>query len=519
VIVETLKELRDSGKIDVSLYRKCKPRGSQPARLYGLAKVHKDVIPLRPVLSMPGSCYHKTAVQVADWLSVVDECKINSSTEQISQMLKSVTLEEDEELVSFDVVSLYTNVPVLEAIQVCADLLYSGKYKIPPVDKETFVTLAKMSSCNVLMLTHDGYYRQVDGLAMGSPPAPHFANGWLSQFDGKIKGEAKLFSRYMDDTILDIKRNGKEGKLKELNSLHPSLKFTIEEEDENGQLPVLDLKASNNQGTLSSSWYTKPSDTGLIMNYHCLAPKRYKRSVVSGFVYRIFRACSDWKLFHSSLERAKTILEKNQYPPAFYEPIIKEALNNIIKEEGREEQLEEEQEENKSDVPETVAGTPEEGTTAPKQLLFVQYRGKASEDFARALHKAEAPCTVVFTLRKLRSVLPSLKPSVPKNLRGSVVYKLKCPRCAACYVGQTDRHFCTRLTEHQQKKDQPVYKHFQKCGRKLTLQDTEILTATTRSVTLLETLEALWIEELKPRINSKEEYKQRHLTIRLSSGL
>ena len=212
MIVETLKELRDSGKIDVSLYRKCKPRGSQPARLYGLAKVHKDVIPLRPVLSMPGSCYHKTAVQVADWLSVVDECKINSSTEQISQMLKSVTLEEDEELVSFDVVSLYTNVPVLEAIQVCADLLYSGKYEIPPVDKETFVTLAKMSSCNVLMLTHDGYYRQVDGLAMGSPPAPHFANGWLSQFDGKIKGEAKLFSRYMNDTILDIKRNEKRRK-------------------------------------------------------------------------------------------------------------------------------------------------------------------------------------------------------------------------------------------------------------------------------------------------------------------
>ena len=133
------------------------------------------------------------------------------------------------------------------------------------------MTLTKLSSCNVLMLTHDGYYRQVDGLTMESPPAPHFANGWLSQFDGKIKGEAKLFSRYMDDTILDIKRNGKEGKLKELNSLHPSLKFTIEEEDENGQLPVLDLKASNNQGTLSSSWYTKPSDTGLIMKYNCLA--------------------------------------------------------------------------------------------------------------------------------------------------------------------------------------------------------------------------------------------------------
>ena len=252
------------------------------------------------------------------------------------------------------------------------------------------------------------------------------------------------------------------------------------------------------------------------MNYHCFAPKRYKRLVIAGFVYRIFRACSDLKLFHSSLERAKTILERNQYPPAFYEPIIKEALNNI-KEEGREKQQEEQDKEG-DNATETVEGT-QNGTTAPKQLLFVQYRGKATEDFARALHKAEAPCTIVFTLRKLRSVLPSLKPSVPKNLRGSVVYKLKCPRCAACYVGQTDRHFCTRLKEHQQKKDQPVYKHFKKCRRKLTLQDTEILTATTRSVTLLETLEALWIEELKPGINTKEEYKQRHLTIRLSSGL
>ena len=64
--------------------------------------------------------------------------------------------------------------------------------------------LVRMASCDVLMLTHDGYYKQKDGLAMGSPPAPHLANGWLSQFDEQIGGDAKLFSRYMDDTIRDI---------------------------------------------------------------------------------------------------------------------------------------------------------------------------------------------------------------------------------------------------------------------------------------------------------------------------
>ena len=61
-----------------------------------------------------------------------------------------------------------------------------------------------------------------------------------------------------------------------------------------------------------------------------MAPKRYKRSVVSGFVYRIFRACSDWTRFHVSLERGKKVLERNQYPPGFYVPIIEQALRDIL---------------------------------------------------------------------------------------------------------------------------------------------------------------------------------------------
>ena len=154
-----------------TLYNQIKPRGSQPARLYGLAKVRKTNTPLRPVVSMPGSAYHKIAVKVTEWLSVVEECKINSSTQAINRSAQSVQLDEDEVLVSFDVVSLYTNVPVAEAIDVCTELLYAGKYELPPVDKTTFKELLQIATCNVLILTHDGYYRQRDGLAMGSPPA------------------------------------------------------------------------------------------------------------------------------------------------------------------------------------------------------------------------------------------------------------------------------------------------------------------------------------------------------------
>ena len=98
------------------------------------------------------------------------------------------------------------------------------------------------------MLTHDGYYTQRDGLAMGSFPAPHLANGWLSQYEETIKGESKLYDRYMDDILKEEKKDNIEQKLEEINNLHPNLKFTLEREKD-GELPVLDMKILHNHTT------------------------------------------------------------------------------------------------------------------------------------------------------------------------------------------------------------------------------------------------------------------------------
>lgn len=111
---------------------------------------------------------------------------------------------------------------------------------------------------------------------MGSPPAPHLANGWLSQFDNLIKDDAKIYDRYMDDILREIKRSRVEQKLKEINRLHKNLEFTLETEVDQ-KLSFLDMRLIHDHetGELSSKWYYKPTDTGLIMNYHALAPKRY----------------------------------------------------------------------------------------------------------------------------------------------------------------------------------------------------------------------------------------------------
>ena len=163
---------------------------------------------------------------------------------------------------------------------------------------------------------------------MGSQPAGPLANIWLSQFEPAIKDSAKIFERYVDDIIRSINKHNIAEKLREINSLHPNLKFTLEVE-EDGKIAFLDLKVINNNGTLSTTWYRKPSDTGLILNYHAIAPVCYKRSVVSGFIHRIYRSCSSWQNFHESLLLAKDILEKNQYPPEFYDPIISNTIDQL----------------------------------------------------------------------------------------------------------------------------------------------------------------------------------------------
>ena len=198
------------------------------------------------------------------------------------------------------------------------------------------------------------------------------------------------------------------------------------------------------------------------------------------------------------MEKAKRVLEQNQYPPSFYEPIINNSLHRII--------------ENKSVI--STKPLPSEPTTK-KYPLIVQYRGKCTEDYARALHRCSAPCMMVMTLRKLKTTMPSLKPPIEKMLRSGVVYKITCPRCNACYVGQTSRHLQTRFKEHKRNSG-PVNNHITSCAANVTEEDVEILATTSRGEYHLMTLEALWIREVAPGMNTKDEYRSRTLTIGFS---
>ena len=249
---------------------------------------------------------------------------------------------------------------------------------------------------------------------------------------------------------------------------------------------------------LTSTWYSKPTDTGLVMNFHALAPRRYKRAVVSGFVHRIHRACSNWENFHTSLQKAKEILEKNQYPSQFYEPVIEDTIGRII----------------------TPVNTEERAkivSAQQKHRVLLQYRGPATDKFIKKLKECGAPTQVVLTLRKLISYLPSLKSPVPKMLKSDIVYKVTCPRCQTCYVGKTSRHLVTRFREERTKRREQVYQHVISCGmrpQELNMKDVEVLATVPKGGFQLSIREALFIRELCPAINTRDEYRDHELTIK-----
>ena len=190
-----------------------------------------------------------------------------------------------------------------------------------------------------------------------------------------------------------------------------------------------------------------------------------------------------WENFHNSLDKAKRILEKNQYPPTFYELINRRALNDILGISSDQQQVPQGQ-----------------NTGIERKPIFIQYLGKCTEDYARALHKIKAPCVIVMTLRKLKTVLPSLKPSVEKLMKSGVVYQLTCLQCSACYFGQTGRHMQTRLKEHLQRAG-PKKSHITQCNATLISEYVDIIHSTSRGEGFLLTLEALHIRERKPSIN------------------
>ena len=113
------------------------------------------------------------------------------STSVLMDKLKVVEFKEGDKLVSFDVCSLFTNVPLDETIGLISDCVYGNESKkVPPFPKKWFTKLLKFATSG-MFLYNNRMYKQVDGGAMGSPLGPSLANFFLGHLERTIFNKAE----------------------------------------------------------------------------------------------------------------------------------------------------------------------------------------------------------------------------------------------------------------------------------------------------------------------------------------
>ena len=131
--------MKKSSLLSEEVWRNLRSTGAQPARIYGLAKLHKYGFPLRPVLSIPGSSFYNLNEFLTPLFDIVPGAKVETSTLDARRKLESTKLEPEENIVSLDVKSLYTNVPVNYAIDIDLRSLYSSD-NAPEMSRSTLKT-------------------------------------------------------------------------------------------------------------------------------------------------------------------------------------------------------------------------------------------------------------------------------------------------------------------------------------------------------------------------------------------
>ena len=258
--------------------------------------MHKTGLPFRPVVSMINTAeYH-----LAKYLDSIIKPHIPSeymldSTSSFLGKLKEFCFKPTNILISFDVVSLFTNVPLAQTIDKIADHIYELDSR-PTFDKKTFKKLMHMATSGIFMY-RERYYRQIDGVTMGSPLGPTMANFCLAKLEAQLLHDNRdevcapaLYLRYVDD-IFCVFRDGcmHESFLAKLNSLHPNLKFTSELGP--SALPFLDTKIllpTTEDGGFTSNVFRKPTYTGLILNFSAMCPQKWKFGLIQCLLHRAY---------------------------------------------------------------------------------------------------------------------------------------------------------------------------------------------------------------------------------------
>ena len=88
--------------------------------------------------------------------------------------------------VSFDVTSLFTNVPLNKTIDIILKRVYNEKLINTNLTKRTMKKLLKDACTKTGFTFNNKLYEQIDGVSMGSPLGPFLANIFMTELEKHV---------------------------------------------------------------------------------------------------------------------------------------------------------------------------------------------------------------------------------------------------------------------------------------------------------------------------------------------
>ena len=221
-------------------------------------------------------------------------------------------------LVSFDVVSLFTRVPVDLVVKVAHKRLSMDTSLTERMSLSADQVVQLLQFClDATFLAYRGdFYQQTFGTAMGSPVSVTVANLVMEDVEQRALSSypspPPFWKRYVDDTLTALQWDQVQCFHEHLNSIESTIQFTIEMESV-GTLPFLDTRITHHSdGSLSTTMFRKSTHTDKYLDFKSHHPLAHKVAVARTLFNRAEKICSD--VPDTDKEHVAKALQKNGYP-------------------------------------------------------------------------------------------------------------------------------------------------------------------------------------------------------------
>ena len=461
------------------------PTGAVSPKFYGLPKVHKPGIPLRPIVSTIGTATYNTAKELARILKPLVGSSIHhvQNTRDFVEQIKETRLKQGECIISYDVVALFTSVPIQPVLNIIKERLTSDTelHQRTSMTINHITTLLEFCLKSTSFMFQGQYYQQMEGAAMGSPLSPIVANIFMEKFEQEALDTAPhphgLWKRYVDDTFVIQEEQHQEEFLQHINSIEPNIRFTAETTRADGSMPFLDtLVTPQSDGSLATTVYRKPTHTNQHLQWDSHHAIANKYSIISSLFHRAKHLCSSQQLLDEEQSQIQRALSQCKYPNwAINRTKLK---MNTPKSNNR----------NNSNK------------TISRGHITVSY----SEGLSDSVKNICKKYGIEVHLKSGKSikdelVFPKNQDHLTKN--SGIIYRYKCDRleCDEEYIGETARTFGERYKEHL-KAPSPIYDHYNISGHNITLNNFSIVGREEQNLSRL-IKESMFIRVNNPSLN------------------